>query len=374
MPKQHLQKRKICLTVDYEIFGNGSGDVRRHIIEPTERMCRIAEKFGMPVTIFFELEEYLLFERHRDDLKKRLSYDPADEMKRQAADLVRRGHDIQLHLHPQWHGAGYEEGEWQLHHHRLTVDSLFDNQAETTQFIKERKAALECISGNSVTCYRAGGFAAQPGGRLLNALAECGFVLESSVVKGMHRQKPHPLDYRTAPEGLRAWKISSDVACEDKNGTLWEVPVHATMGRRFQQLTFKRLKAKFSRHVPKARQQEMMDHLGVRKTIPGIASFLLQPVPIKLDFHNLSPAVLMRMIRRAPFIAEDNVDALVLIGHTKEHTDDVAFEDFLSRVSHDKSLEVVSMARLAEALQPSESCHSSVSGNEEKPALPPANV
>ena len=85
-------KRTLVLTVDYEIFGNGTGDVRQHVTEPTERMCRIAEKFGMPVTVFFEMEEYLLFQQHREALQRLLGYDPAAEMRRQAADLVRRGH------------------------------------------------------------------------------------------------------------------------------------------------------------------------------------------------------------------------------------------------------------------------------------------
>jgi hypothetical protein len=115
----------LVLTVDYEIFGNGTGDVRQHVTEPTERMCRIAEKFGMPVTVFFEMEEYLLFQQYREALQRLLGYDPAAEMRRQAADLVRRGHDVQLHLHPQWFEAGFAAGEWQLRHDRLSVDTSF---------------------------------------------------------------------------------------------------------------------------------------------------------------------------------------------------------------------------------------------------------
>jgi hypothetical protein len=29
--------RKLILSVDYEIFGNGSGDVRQHVIEPVRQ-------------------------------------------------------------------------------------------------------------------------------------------------------------------------------------------------------------------------------------------------------------------------------------------------------------------------------------------------
>lgn len=343
-------RRQLCLTVDYEIFGNGTGDVRRHVTEPTERMCRIAEKFGMPVTVFFELEEYRMFERHRGELTRRLGYDPAREMREQAADLARRGHDIQLHLHPQWYGAELVEDEWRLHHDRLTVDSLFVTQEETTAYIRARKEELESISGKPVNCYRAGGFAAQPAQRLLRALADTGFVIESSVVKGLHRQRPCPLDFRAAPPRRRAWRISGEVTEEDPQGPLWEIPVHSRMGRRYQQLTLHRLKAKFSRHVPKARQQEMMDQLGVQKNVRGMLSLLRQPVPIKLDYHNLSPAALLRMIHRTPAAPAGDPDILVLIGHTKEHVKDTPFGEFLRRVSLDRRLSVVSLGELGAAM------------------------
>ncbi len=74
-------KRTLVLTVDYEIFGNGTGDVRQHVTEPTERTCHIAEKFGMPVTVFFKMEEYLLFQQYREALQRLLGYDPAAEMR-----------------------------------------------------------------------------------------------------------------------------------------------------------------------------------------------------------------------------------------------------------------------------------------------------
>ncbi|MCX6879080.1 MAG: hypothetical protein NTW21_35525 [Verrucomicrobia bacterium] len=37
----------------------------RHVTGPTERMARICEMFGMPLTRFYAAEEYLVFERER---------------------------------------------------------------------------------------------------------------------------------------------------------------------------------------------------------------------------------------------------------------------------------------------------------------------
>jgi hypothetical protein len=75
-------------------------------------------------------------------------------------------------------------------------------------------------------------------------------------------------------------------------------------------------------------------------------------VPIKLDFHNLSPSAMMRYIRSAPPPAPDDpIDVLVLIGHTKEHTDDRAFDQFLELVGQDSSLQVVGFDAVIKELQ-----------------------
>ena len=50
--------KNIILTLDYELYGNGSGNVFRHIIEPTEKILSIAERYNVKITIFFEVIEY----------------------------------------------------------------------------------------------------------------------------------------------------------------------------------------------------------------------------------------------------------------------------------------------------------------------------
>src|ERR1051326_4196134 len=278
-------KRKIIITVDYEIFGNGTGDVRQHVVGPTRRMEEIADKHGIPLIIFFELEEYLAFERHAELLRNQLGYSPAALMREQAQDLARGGHDIQLHLHPEWYEARLEDGRWRLGATR-TVDDLFESQEETTRYIGERKAMLETLINlgkpdRKVQVYRAGAFAAQPGRKLLTALAENGISIDSSVVKGlMHggkterrKQKTEiskntnsdgpALDYRDAPCAKGPWRVKDDVAREDKSGKIWEYPIYSVMRRRMHQATPRRLRAKFSGIVRKRQQKEMAHQLGL---------------------------------------------------------------------------------------------------------------
>jgi hypothetical protein len=352
-----INKRQLLLTVDYEVFGNGSGDVRRHMVEPTGRMARTCEKFGMPLTVFFEVEEFLAFGRERDKLIDMLGYDPAAEIRAQAIDLIRRGHDLQLHLHPEWVGSVFVDGQWRLRPDQRSVESLFETQEEISIYIRERKAVIDALyeeagSGRRVTAYRAGAFCAQPGRKLLRALAENGILVDSSLVKGMVRKDGHvQLDFTGAPEGRRHWRVAMDVACEAAGGHVIEIPIYSQMGRRIQQFTPRRLLAKFSGNVPKDKQREMVKQLGIGRSPASLLRFLRQRFPIKLDFHNMSSGQMLRWIRSAPPAPWGDMDVLVLIGHSKEHRDDANFERFLAEVAADPALEVVSMSDVAERMK-----------------------
>jgi hypothetical protein len=348
--------RYIVFTVDYEIFGNGTGDVRQHVTEPAEHMARTLANRGVPLTVFVEMEEQVAFEQNAVELRQHYGYDPGSLICHQVRELARDGHDFQLHLHPQWHGCRWTSNGWALNHEKLTVDSLFDDQESANDYMAERAARLEGMVSQPryrVSSYRAGGFAAQPGRRLLHALAANDFVTESSVVCGLHREERFVgYDYRSAPRAHRCWRVREDVATPDADGAITEIPVHSVMGRRFHQLTWKRLHAKFARHVPRQRQDEMMNQFGISKRRPlGLLKFLWQPVPLKLDFHNVGPHQLLRWILSAPPPhPTDPLDVLVLIGHTKEHVDRKGFEKFVSLVTSESGLRIISLSEVARLL------------------------
>ena len=50
--------KTICLTLDYELYGNGSGDVFKNIIEPTNQILSILHKHNIHISIFLEVVEY----------------------------------------------------------------------------------------------------------------------------------------------------------------------------------------------------------------------------------------------------------------------------------------------------------------------------
>lgn len=346
------RSRQLLLTLDYEIFGNGSGDVRQHMVEPTEKMARICERYEAPLTIFFEAEEYLGFCRNARDLEQALGYDPARLIREQVRSLVSRGHDFQLHLHPQWYGARLEEDRrWKLGV-KATVDDLFESSEETAVYIGERKQMLEEMTGREVTAYRAGAFSARPGKKLLAALAANNIKFDSSVVRGLfHQTDSYCLDYRNVNIQKRLWRVSDDVTREDPDGQVWEVPIHSVPARRYQQLTFSRLRAKFSGNIPKTQQKQMVNRFFRPRQPIDTVKALFEPVPLKLDFHNQTSAEFCRAIASAE--QEDDlgpVDVLVAIGHSKEHVDDRAFEALVKSISQKPGIEIGTFGTIAQRL------------------------
>lgn len=349
--------RHLVISVDYEIFGNGLGNVKQHMTEPTERMAKICEAHGYPLSIYFEVEEYLAFRKYDRELRAQVGYSPAEEIENQVIDLARRGHDFQLHVHPEWVGCTLENGEWQLDFTHRTVDSLFDTAEETIEYIRDRKSVIEDLlkkarSTQRVTAYRAGAFSAQPSTKLLKALEANDFVFDSSVVHGLHKKEEHiQLDYRDCPSDRRHWPISQDVGIPDELGQLIEVPIFSRIGRRMQQITLKRLLAKFSKNVPKAKQKEMVDQLGIGKSPLALFNFLTQKFPIKLDYHNMGARKMLKWIRNAPQQMNDELDIIMLIGHSKEHIRDRDLDQLLAEVAKDPNIEVISLSDTSKKLK-----------------------
>ena len=101
---------RIIFTLDYEIHGNGEGYPHDLIIEPTDRLLRLCEKYGAKLTIMADVAEILKFkeykEKHgRDDY----SYDAIVDQLRSA---IKNGHDVQLHIHSSYFNARHNNGCW----------------------------------------------------------------------------------------------------------------------------------------------------------------------------------------------------------------------------------------------------------------------
>ena len=101
-------KFRVIFTLDYEIHGNGHGSPRKLMVEPTERMLALFDRYGARLTVMADVAEILRFERHLDETGRDLfDYQAICNQLRKA---VRSGHDVQLHLHPSYYGSRFVGG------------------------------------------------------------------------------------------------------------------------------------------------------------------------------------------------------------------------------------------------------------------------
>ena len=106
-----MTKLSFIITADYEIFGNGLGCVKKCMVEPTERMLEICDKYDATLTLFVDVCEYWAFKKAADEVILYSEELPHILIEQQLQDAIKRGHDVQLHFHPQWLDAKYEAGE-----------------------------------------------------------------------------------------------------------------------------------------------------------------------------------------------------------------------------------------------------------------------
>jgi SAM-dependent methyltransferase len=175
----------ITITIDYETWHpippGKCINWEEDIFAPTERFLEIAAQEKVKLTFMAEMGEYFWLKEHEPLIAQR--------MEQQWQEAVAAGHDVQLHLHPNWLPElepRYEKGRWQWNWSRAKAG---DYPGNLIRLIKRCKDALESIiapadSGYRVTSFRAGAYQVQPFKRLYEALAMNNIFCDSSVYQG----------------------------------------------------------------------------------------------------------------------------------------------------------------------------------------------
>jgi peptidoglycan/xylan/chitin deacetylase (PgdA/CDA1 family) len=230
---------RLLVTFDYEIFhGRNFGSDEEVLFRPTDEIFALCAELGIPAVFFPDVCSVWA---HRDSGS--LAY--ADRFEQQMREAVRRGHDVQLHLHPHWLFTSFRDGEWRLATDRIRMAELgFDDSAYATPTLLRRGVAYledllraedpdyRCIA------FRAAALALQPGEReVLRALLDAGLVIDSTVVKGVHSTTDtYLIDYRSVPAAAN-WYMHprTGIGVAAPEGVL-EIPVatfQQPLGRRF---------------------------------------------------------------------------------------------------------------------------------------------
>ena len=128
------KKKKIILSFDYELFfGDKSGTVQKTLIEPTNALLDTMDKAGLKGTFFVDVMMLKYLKQvgaERTDSDYKLIVD-------QLHDLLKRGHRLELHLHPHWVDAKYlGQGLWDFSDFRHYMLSSFSIEEIENMFLE----------------------------------------------------------------------------------------------------------------------------------------------------------------------------------------------------------------------------------------------
>ena len=220
----------ILFSADYELFlGKNNLPEEQVLIDPSNELMSACESVGVPCNFFADLA---CFWRYRQ-----LGLDGfPDAVEEQLRDAVRRGHDVQTHLHPSWLYAEKAGQVWEVPPETYSLGSLYPASCREhsrellTRSSEYLESLLQPVKPEYRTvAFRAGGYALQPQeGPVIGALTDAGYVIDSSVVPGLVIDTEyHGVDFRQAPRGGN-WKMSPDSGlAKNPSGALWEIPIAA---------------------------------------------------------------------------------------------------------------------------------------------------
>ncbi len=321
---------KAIFTLDYEIHGNGEGCPHELMVEPTHRMMDFFDRYGAKLTIMADVAEILKFKEYKEQFgRDDYHYDAIAE---QLKDAIRRGHDVQLHLHASYFNARFEGGRWLQDWSEYNFAGLpFERLNEIVRIGKEYLEALlkPVLPSYECVAFRAANWSVSPSHNVIRALHQNGIRIETSVFKHGRREGIVSFDYSNAHSDLVPWRVADDDVCRrDDAGKLLEIPIYCERRWLGAFLTVNRVyRAMQTRSHRIANYEQFSVPGGTTQTngqgkLLGKLGQLTQLHPWKADFNQCSGRQLICALKRADarHWQGQTVLPFVLIGHSKLFT------------------------------------------------------
>jgi hypothetical protein len=312
-------------SLDYEIHGNGEGCPRSLMVEPTSRLLDLLEEYGAKLTIMADVAEILKFREYWDQFgQDDYHYGAVVE---QLQDAVRRGHDVQLHLHCSYFNSHFEDGKWvqdwaEYNFALLSEQRLNEVVGIGKKFLEEQLRPIDANYRCNV--FRAANWSMNPSRNAVRALVKNGFQIDTSVFKYGHRDGLVSFDYSGAPSNLVPWPVDEKQICDrDEESSLIEVPIYAERRWIGAFITLQRLHRAWLSRKHRVASGKSGGYLNGKTRSPNRFSSLFRLATRrhawKADFNQCSGKQLVHALERAAATVDHAGTSLpfVLIGHSK---------------------------------------------------------
>ena len=294
----------------------------------------------------------------------------ADEWEKHVRETYRQGHDVQLHIHPQWSDAELVDGKW-----RLTSDWSILNYSleDARKMLTAGKSYLEtllravdpeyrCVS------FRSGSWCIAPSPHLLSLLAELDIVFDMSIVAGLRCDTRNiQLDFTKCEEDfLPFYPVMTDARrVSTKVEPIICVPTncfYSSRGYVFQR-QLKKLRQRLSRETQSINASQTATAYGAEWEPVGVSKLgRIYEDKIKpyvrgqhyiSDLAQLNYPLLREMLssirERARKSGLPEVP-VILENHTKDIGDFSDIKRFLSDVSRSSDIKFLTLTELASKL------------------------
>jgi hypothetical protein len=362
----------LALTHDWELRGDGSGDIEQIQFAPLRQLLKIYAKFGARTTILPDVMQQLAFRRFEGEHSELKPL--ADSWDDQVREAFGQGHDIQLHLHPQWLQAEYENGRWHLNGDWSILnydrDSAFEMLAGAKKYLEDLLRPID--SKYRCLAFRAGALAAAPSNHLFKSLVELGVQLDVSIAGGVFvDNQTLQLDYRNCEETFlpfypmmedarRVSSHSEAIVCVPLNhfyGSRLEVTrQNISLARQKLRQLRKRYEPESTAKVPGHSALES-EGSAFGKVYEKLIVPTLKPKHFVSDTGRLNYALLQEMlasIRRQARATALSQIPIVLTNHPKDIRDLTAIERFVGEVSQAEDVRFITLVEVAGKLRSGE--------------------
>jgi hypothetical protein len=209
-----MKKRfNILIEDDWEVMGNGLGNVAQLQYLPSMFFMKLARRLGIKMTFMVDVVQQLVYKEHiHSDYNLKLQKNLWDDT---VLLMKSYGFDVQLHLHPQWMNATLKDdffylgNNWNFGRY---------SQAEQENLIRESINYLEDLitpidPEYKVIAYKGGSWGLQPSGNLLRNMEKYGIRIVMGVRQGMALPS-NGVDYTTLEESTMPYYPDYDDLCK----------------------------------------------------------------------------------------------------------------------------------------------------------------
>lgn len=345
-------KIQLIFTLDYELFGDGSGSVLHEQIKPTNQLLDIFDEYNAKLSLLFEYGQYQYYEKYASVHN---SFKEDNKLiSQQLVDAIKRNHDVQFHYHPTWHAATYENKKICLDLETFDISTM--DQEIIKEVVSSGKDFLENLLqpiDSKYLChsFRAAAWSMKNPKLVLPILKEHRFKCDTSVAPHAKFSSSYgEFDYTEASSSYRSWYIKSNsnsLVAKDEDGDFLELPIYTKKSpfaflKYFNSHYLKTSKLTSTFYKTKVSEIQMSKIDKIKK--------VLRRNYYMADFNTMNHKILYKMI--SSVIKEnkntDEVIPLVLIAHSKSSYFNDELQLLFNKLSYLECIEYKTLSEVVE--------------------------